>query len=228
MLASLLPLDFRRKRLLKKVPDGALKNFYQMEFPKPGSHCHALNYLVLDFETTGLDPAKDEILSAGYVEIEGLEIKLNSATHQLVKPEQNISEASIIIHNITHDQAEQGQSLQAVLDELLERMSGKILIAHHASVEMGFLKQACQKVYRSDWLTPVIDTQWMAMNYRQKRNIHYSPGSMRLAALREYYHLPRYKAHNALSDALATAELFLALLTERESGGRLPLRSVLC
>ena len=227
MFSKLLPLNFRRKQLLKKVPEGALKDFYQTEFPAASNACCNLDYLVLDFETTGLNKNSDEILSAGYVEMKGLQINLDTANHQLVKPNKDISEQSIIIHNITHEQAGTGCSLKQVLDQLLSRLAGKVLIAHHASVEMDFLGQACKRVYGSEWLTPVIDTQYMAMNYRQKRNIHFSPGDMRLSALREAYKLPRYKAHNALSDALATAELFLALLSERDINGKLPLRSVL-
>lgn len=227
MFAKFLPLNFRRKQLLKTVPNGALKQFYQTEYPGSSQLCRDLDYLVLDFETTGLDKKKDEILSVGYVEMKGLQINLDTAIHQVVKPDKEISEQSIIIHQITHEQAEKGCSLKNILEQLLTRLAGKVLIAHHAPVEMGFLSQACKNIYGSDWLSPVIDTQQMAMSYRQKRNIHFSSSDMRLFTLREHYHLPRYKAHNALSDALATAELFLALLSERDIKGKLPLRSVL-
>ena len=44
--------------------------------------------------------------------------------------------------------------------------------------------------------------------------IEIAPGDLRLFNLRERYHLPNYKAHNALSDAISTAELFLALAAE--------------
>ena len=227
MLEKFLPLDFRRKRLLKKVPEGALKQFYQCEFPSGSRACRELDYLVLDFETTGLDKRRDEILSVGYVEMRGLQINLDTATHQLVRPDKEMSEESIIIHNITHEQASTGCSLECIMEQLLPRLAGKVLIAHHAPVEMGFLTQACRKLYGSDWLIPVIDTQQMAMSYRQKRNIPFSYADMRLFSLRESYNLPRYKAHNALSDALATAELFLALLAERDINGKLPLKSVI-
>lgn len=228
MFQTLLPLNFRRKQLLKKAPDGALKQFYQTPFPSASQPCQKVEYLVLDFETTGLDKKNDEILSAGYVGMHGLEINLATTHHQLVKPDKDISEQSIVIHNITHELADTGSSLKGMLDELLTCLAGKVLIAHHASVEMGFLSQACQKVYGCNWLIPVIDTQDLAMTYRHKRNIFFKPGDMRLAALREHYHLPRYKAHNALSDALATAELFMALLAERDMNYNIPLSSILC
>lgn len=227
MFTKLLPLNFRRKRLLANAPDGALKAFYNTPFPDVSQACNEVEYIALDFETTGLDKQNDEILSAGCVAMNGLKIILATAQHQLVKPDKGISEQSIIIHNITHEQADAGVSLKVMLDTLLQCMAGKVLIAHHASVEMGFLRQACQTVYGSDWLIPVIDTQALAISYRQKRNISFSSAAMRLAALREHYHLPRYKAHNALTDALATAELFLALLAERDIKGQLPLRAVL-
>jgi DNA polymerase-3 subunit epsilon len=56
--------------------------------------------------------------------------------------------------------------------------------------------------------------------HRQARD-----GELRLDALRAAYNLPRYPAHNALSDALATAELFLALLQHQSD--ETPLRALL-
>jgi DNA polymerase-3 subunit epsilon len=69
-------------------------------------------------------------------------------------------------------------------------------------------------LYEVPFLIPVIDTQLMAKQLMQRRDIPYKARDLRLFNLRDRYNLPRYAAHHALSDALATAELFLAMATE--------------
>ena len=58
----------------------------------------------------------------------------------------------------------------------------------------------------------------MALRLFQRRNITVAPKDLRLHGLRERYNLPRYPAHNALSDALSAAELFLAEAAYRDQG----------
>ena len=67
------------------------------------------------------------------------------------------------------------------------------------------------------YLNPVIDTLTLARKWLARRNKEPEQGALRLYALRERYGLPRYNAHNALSDALATAELFLAQVEHMDS-----------
>ena len=57
---------------------------------------------------------------------------------------------------------------------------------------------------------PIIDTLVIAKNRMDNFGIAYTPTELRLFNLCQQYKLPSYKAHNALNDALATAELFLA------------------
>ena len=52
----------------------------------------------------------------------------------------------------------------------------------------------------------------------QREQVTLEKNSLRLFNLRERYKLPAYKAHNALSDALSTAELFLALMADLYPG----------
>ena len=74
----------------------------------------------------------------------------------------------------------------------------------------------------------MIDTEVLARRRLQRRNQPYRPGELRLSGLRERYQLPRYRAHNALSDALATAELFLAITADMAADDRVRLKELLC
>lgn len=227
MFASLLSLDYRRKRLLAHAPTGPLRDFYTVPFPSRKSDCRTLGFVALDLETSGLDPRCDEILSIGWVCLNGMQIELGTAQHRLVRPQQEIPEQSAVIHHITDDQAAQGETLREVLSELLPILAGRVLIAHHARFEMQFLQRAYETLFGIGFVMPVIDTQAIARRSLERRNQAFRPQELRLGSLRARYRLPRYRLHNALSDALGAAELFLAQLAQYDTGKPVKLNNFL-
>jgi DNA polymerase-3 subunit epsilon len=223
MLSNLLSLDHHRRRLAAKSPSGPLQEYLTTPFPTPSSDCRHVEYLALDLETTGLDPARDVILSMGWVVVRGNLVDLSSAQHRLVRPSIDIPESSAVIHMITDDAAAQGEALESALAALLKRLAGRVLIAHHAKMEVGFIKAACARLFNAKFIVPTVDTLKIAKDWLDRRGQTYRSGDLRLDALRARYNLPRYRAHDALSDALAAAELFLAMIAERNSEKTLPL-----
>jgi DNA polymerase III subunit epsilon len=220
-------LDWRRRRLLRKAPPGPMRDYLATPFPKASTDWRGVEFLALDLETTGLDQRRDAVLSVGHVTLRVGHIELASAEHRLVRIAGEVPEASAIIHQITDDQAAQGEDLEAVLAKLLATLAGKVMIAHHARVETGFIGAACRRVYGVGLVVPVVDTMRLAQRWFDQRHIDYKGSDLRLHALSERYNLPRYAAHNALFDALAAAELFLAQAEIMCNGRTLPLRRVL-
>ncbi len=218
MFEKLFGLDYQRKRLLKKAPTGPIQDYLQQPFPEKKRDWRDVEYLAMDLETTGLDPRKDHILSFGMVVVRGHLIDLSTAQHILLQTKREITEESAVIHQITHDRMAEGARIEQILPRVLAELSGRVLIAHHAKVEIGFVSKACEGVYGIRPPLPAVDTQAVALRLFQRRNITVAPAEMRLGALRERYKLPRYPAHNALSDALAAAELFLAQAAHRDQG----------
>ncbi len=227
MLGALLSLDGRRRRANQRAPAGPLRDFLSVPFPSRSTDCRAVEFVAVDLETTGLDARRDEIVAVGLVVFTASEIDLGSARHWLVAPTCDIPEASAVIHHITDDQAAVGAPLEQVLAKLLPVLAGRVLVAHHARVELQFLKAACARVYGEKFLIPAIDTQVLEKRRLDRWNRAYQAKDLRLAALRRRYNLPRYRAHNALSDALAAAELFLAQLAESDPDDALPLKRFL-
>jgi DNA polymerase-3 subunit epsilon len=217
----------QRRDALRKARPGPLRELLERPWPDRNSLCRDVELVALDLEATGLNPRQDHIVSIGLVEIHGMTIRLDTAQHQLVRTKRPMPEESAIIHKVTDDRAATGLPLEEVLPEVLERLTGRILVAHHAWVEQSFLSAACERLYGAPLVVPTIDTQALAQRLMRIRNQFLRSTSMRLFNLRNYYGLPRYKAHNALSDALATAELFLALAEDIQPGGRCRLGQVL-
>lgn len=228
MLSALFSLEHQRKRLADRLDESVLADFMSVPFPAPGTDCREVRYAALDLETTGLDPKKDEIISVGIVSLEGLRIDLSTAGYWLVAPQRAIPEASAVIHRITDDKAAQGMPLSTVLETLLPRLAGRVLIAHFSSIELGFLKAACKDIFGGRFIIPAVDTYQLAKRRLEQHHRIYRAADLRLSALRAGYNLPRYHSHNALSDAVAAAELFLAQVMEQETRQGMPLRKFLC
>jgi len=201
-----------------------MRDYLSIPFPEIGADYRAVEFVSLDIETTGLDPVRDEILSIGLVTLKAGQIDLATVAHHLVSPESAIPERSATIHQITDDRAAQGDALTDVLRLVLSRLAGRVLLGHHVRIEREFLDAACRRLYRMPFIVPVADTQALISRWLAQRNQPFTGRDMRLHALRERYGLPRYKAHNALTDAVATAELFCAFVAKRDLGTRVPLK----
>lgn len=227
MLDFLLSNEAKRKRQLKKAPEGALKDFLSVPFPDSKESVDKAPILAVDFETTGLDAAKDQILSIGFILIENNAIKLSTAYHKVIRTKGALSEENVVIHQITDDTRHQGDTLQTAVEDLLKALTGKVMLVHFANIEKNFLNAACMKLYGVEPVFPIIDTLMLAKRRLDMGAAGYDPSELRLFNLRNKYELPRYSAHNALSDALATAELFFAEVATMNDKRSPPIKSVL-
>ena len=211
MLNIFLSGDQQRRRLLKKASHPVMQEYYSTPFPNNKTPWNELKIVSLDFETTGLDPMQDQILSYGKVEIDRGLIKISTAEHNLIRARQSIPESSAIIHHIMDDLASSGLRGRDALPRILGFLKGKVMLVHFNKIEQGFLNAACQAYYGSPFVIPTIDTLALAQRVLSHRNHAIEPHRLRLFNLRNDFKLPSYKAHNALGDALTTAELFLVL-----------------
>lgn len=203
-----------------------MQTYLDAPLPPRSADVRSLSLMALDLETTGLDPSADNIVSAGLVKIEGTHIQCSTAEHILVRIDGSV-EQSATIHQITDTDLHQAVSERTMLDRLLDVLAGHVLLVHHAPMDLGFLNAACRRHYHRPLIIRTVDTLPMARQLCERGDQRARDGELRLHALRTAYGLPRYPAHNALSDALATAELYLALLSRWAGTDALPLRTIL-
>ncbi|MEN8177619.1 MAG: exonuclease domain-containing protein [Pseudomonadota bacterium] len=206
--------EIQRKRYLSKAPAGPMRDYLSAPLPTKKSTCHDLDIVALDLETTGLDPKRDKILSFGLVHLRKMSILLETSQHGFISLAEEIPEESAVIHQITDDVAASGKPIEEALPGLLAELRGKVMLVHYARIEQNFIDAACRELYGVPFVIRTIDTLVLARRLFEIRNHTIQTGNLRLFNLRPQYNLPQYKAHNALSDALATAELFLAMAAE--------------
>lgn len=207
-------LEQKRKTALQKATHPDMQSYLSTPFPSPKWRTNDFSIVSLDFETTGLNPQSEQILSYGKIEIYRGAISLGSAEHTYIKSKKEIPEASAVIHHITDDQASQGIPLKEALPRMLRFLRGKAMLVHYNRIELGFLDAACRKLYGSPFIIPTIDTLVLGERVIGSRNHSIEPARLRLFNLRDDFNLPKYKAHNALGDAMTTAELYLVLESE--------------
>jgi DNA polymerase-3 subunit epsilon len=155
------------------------------------------------------------------------EIVLSSAYHQVICTKGALKEENVIIHQITDNAKAQGDELESVIADLLRLLTGKVMLVHFARIEKNFLQRACKQIYGLAPVFPIIDTLVVAKRRLDKRGLPYEPAELRLSNIRDWHQLPHHYAHNALNDALATAELLMAEIELIDGNRSLPLKSLL-
>ena len=168
----------------------------------------------LDLETGGLDPRRDAIVAVGMVPIRGDSVCLGEAWQTLVRPEGRVSPASIGAHHIVPGELAGAPPIPAVLREIDDRLSQGALLVHGADIDVAFLRRA-HKQRGLKWPGPeVIDTAELLARAGDRRRFlvrHAPEPELDLRKARRARGLPDYPVHDALSDAIAAAELYLAL-----------------
>lgn len=172
-------------------------------------------YWALDLETGGLDAARAPVIAVGMVPIVRGAIRLAEVHRTLVRPVDGstIAPGSVRAHGLLLAEVEAGPPLAEVLPEVERRLRGNVLLVHHAEIDVAFLRRDFERCGLRWPAPPVVDTVRLL---RRLASVS-QPGlpgdheSSNLARARAGRGLPAYQAHDALTDAIATAELFLSL-----------------
>jgi DNA polymerase-3 subunit epsilon len=177
-----------------------------------------VTYWALDLETGGLDARRDPIIAVGMVPVRSGVIRVGEAWESRVRPEagREIRPESVLAHQLLAGELHAAPELPSVLGEIDRRLREGALLVHHQAVDVPFLKAAYAR-HGLRWPKPVVvDT--VALLVKQDRRARFARGEeggdgpeIRLGEARRAFKLPDYQAHDALTDAIATAELFLAL-----------------
>jgi DNA polymerase-3 subunit epsilon len=178
----------------------------------------SVTYWSLDIETGGLDPKRDPIISLGMLPIREGVIRMVEAYTTLVRPEagREIRPESVRAHQLVRDEVREATPLPVVLGEVDRRVRQGALLVHHQGIDVAFLKQAFSRHGRRWPSPPIVDTVELLFKLQRKRRFTRAgqdgvEPSVNLAEARRRLGLPDYQAHDALVDAIATAELFLLL-----------------
>lgn len=171
----------------------------------------SVEFASLDFETTGLDPRRDHVVSFGVVPIRDGRVVVGDRVYREVVPAVPPSPASITVHGLRQVDLGAARNLDAERGVLGTALHRRFIIAWAAEVEAAFLATTFGGSARS-WRRRIVDVLILA---RRVDDLRRAPGSSSyaLSAAAERFGVPVHSPHDAFDDALTTAQVFLVLAT---------------
>lgn len=181
-------------------------------------------FVVIDLETTGLDPRRDHIVSYGAVPIRDGRVKTAESVYGLVHVPGDVPGSSTKFHGLRTQDLEGAPSLAECVATLDELIAGHPIVAHCARIERSFLRKAFRRSYLT-FSSPIVDTAVLA---HLVLDLDVEPrGSVSLEYAATALGLPVHSPHHALGDAVTTASLFIALAARLEHGRTLTTSTLL-
>ena len=160
------------------------------------------NYIVLDFETTGLSPFNDKIVEIGAIKVE--DNKIIDKFEMLINPKIAIPSHVSKIINITNNMVADKPSIDQIFKSFVDFLGDFNLVIHNAKFDMGFL---------------IVNGENLGFNIKNKaldtisvtKDLFPDLKKYNLASLCKHFKIENKNAHRAMSDVLATYELYKIL-----------------
>lgn len=206
--------------LLRRISD----RYIVTAFPvSPETHIDKCRYVVIDTELTGLDFKRDSIISIGAVKMNGNRILLGDYFYRIIEPRTPLKKDSVIIHTITPSEAASCPSIEKLLPEFINFCKDSILVGHFIFIDLNFLNKELKEASLPGIRNPVLDTAKIyncikSHDLDSFRRLETGSEERDLYSIAKKYDIEIKGAHNALTDAFITAQLFqrfLSLLPER-------------
>ena len=197
------------------------------------SRNHVLNYdfgleigmatreIVLDTETTGLDPGKgDRLVEIGCIELFN-SIPTGATFHQYLDPERDMPQEAFAVHGLSREFLMGKPKFIDIYDDFLTFLGDAKLVAHNAEFDMKFINAELRRVsVAAIGVERVVDSLAIA-----RRKHPGSPNSLDALCSRYGIDNSRRTKHGALMDAEILAEVYLELCGGRQTAMELAIAS---
>ncbi len=159
-------------------------------------------FVVFDIETTGLSPVNCKIIEIGAVKIKSG--KVIETYDSFVNPECPIPEEIVELTSITDEMVADARTINVVLPEFLDFVGGRLLIAHNANFDTGFIRTAAKEL-NIPFDIPYLDTVALSRYLNTELKSH------KLDVLAKHYELGNFNHHRASDDAEMLAHIFFKM-----------------
>lgn len=186
----------------------------------------AVRFVVIDIEATGLDTAKDRILTIGAIPVTATRLQPGEAL-ELTVLQDTVGAEAAPIHGLVRQDVADGVSEPEALGQFVDRLGNAVLVAHHVAFDQGILDAALERHGGAPLLNDVVDTEVLTRRLALGPLPRETTERFTLDASAERYALETEARHTAPGDALLTAELLLRLLVDARRAGLRRLRDLL-
>jgi len=184
--------------------------------PPPGE------FVSVDCETTGLNTRKDDIVTVAAIRIRGNRILTSERFEATVKPRVKLNADAIKVHRLREQDVASGRSMDEVLPELLRFIGSRPLVGFYLEFDVAMINRHMRRLLRIELPNEQIE---VSGTYYERKYGDAPPGTqvdLRFASILSDLGLPMLDQHDAASDALMTAMIYLKLQDLKERDVRIP------
>lgn len=158
------------------------------------------DYVLVDIETTGLSPVKDDIIEIGAIKVENN--KMVDTFNQLIKIDRSLPQFITNLTGITDEMLRTGRMPDEVFRDFVNFIGESVIIGHNVNFDLGFLSNKCKKYLDYNLANDYIDTLYLA-----RRLVPHSV-NYKLGTLANLFNISYKGAHRGLKDVEITYEVY--------------------
>jgi DNA polymerase-3 subunit epsilon len=185
-----------------------------------------VRFVVLDSETTGLNPRTDRIITIGAVAVQAGEIVIDDSFSVLLRVSENTS--AVTVHGVTRDESRGGIEEAVALERFLDYVRDGVIVGHHIGHDVGTFDAAYERHWSTHLLNRSLDTMDLTLHLERDGAFAGRPPirQFTLDALCDMFGVVPHGRHTASGDAFITAQVFLRLLKLAVRHGRTGLGAI--
>ena len=185
-----------------------------------------VRFVVLDSETTGLDPRHDRLITIGAVAVRTSEIQIDDSFDALIRVDENTS--AVAVHGVTRDESRGGVEEPEALERFLDYVRDGVIVGHHIGHDIATFDAGYQRHWGMRLLNRSMDTMDLTLHLERDGAFAGRPPirQFTLDALCEMFDVIPHGRHTAGGDAFITAQVLLRLLKLAARCGRTTLGSI--
>jgi DNA polymerase III subunit epsilon len=201
--------------LMRQMDKVALQDRSYMFLFEPGPDGE---YISIDCETTGLDRKRDEIISVAAIRIKGDKILASESFRAIIRPRIAIDPEAIKVHGLREQDVAQAPTMKEVLPDLLHFIGGRPLVGYYIDFDLEMLNKHVAELIGVELPNPVVEVSGI---YYDLKYGDAPPGTqvdLKFASILRDLKLPLFNQHDAYSDALMTAMIYVGLRDMKARG----------
>ncbi|HXW19260.1 MAG TPA: 3'-5' exonuclease [Roseiarcus sp.] len=178
--------------------------------------------VAIDCETTGLDTRRDDIVSVAAVPIHGSRILASRRFEATVRPTARMKAEAIKAHRLREDDLAGGLRMEDVLPELLRFIGPRPLVGYYLEFDIAMINRPMRRHLGIELPNARIEVSGL---YYERKYGGAPPGTqvdLRFTAMVADLGLPALDQHDASSDALLAAMMYVSLADLKQRGVRIP------
>lgn len=166
------------------------------------------DFVLIDLETTGLDPCFDNIIELCAVRV--VDLVAQESWKSLVNPGYELDDFIVSLTGITDEMLSDAPSIDLVLDDFLAFIDKDLIMGHNVNFDVNFLYDNSMRILSKPFTNDFVDTMRLSRRIFPQRSTH------RLSSIAEDFQLASAVAHRAYDDCLCVLEYYRLMLQHIE------------